>query len=210
MFESTPCLSRDRGVRPVRSRRSRVVSALIGSSVVAVVAAAGASGCSDPAVVVPRAAIASFVGPGTLAPASGCGQAPGSWVEIGDNSKPASDGDGQNGGSVRVSCSVTPAGDGFAVVASATLSGSGDLSGSITIDGHFTATGEQTGIAATFTKGNTGTFRQKDCTVTYTTPLQTVAAGRVWGFITCPTADLTGQNRICEAKGEFKFENCAQ
>ncbi len=210
MFESAPCLSRDCGVRPVRSSRSRVVSALLGTSVVVVVAVAGASGCSDPAVVVPRAAIASFVGPGNSAPASGCGQAPGSWVEIGDNARPVSDGDGQNGGAVRVSCAVTPAGDGFTVTASATLSGAGDLSGSITIDGHFTATGDQTAIAATFQKGNTGTFRQTDCTVTYNTPLQTVAAGRVWGFITCPTAELTGQGRICEAKGEFKFENCGQ
>ncbi len=204
MIDSAPSLSRDSGVRPVRAR---VLSVLVG---VAVAASAAAVGCSDPAPVVPRAAIASFVGQGDKAPSQGCGEASGSWVEIGDNAHPVSDGDSQNGGGVRVSCAVTPSGDGFNVTASATLSGAGDLSGSITINGHFTATGQQTGIAATFQKGNTGTFAQTDCVVDYNQPLQTVAAGRVWGYITCPTAELSGQGRVCEAKGEFKFENCGQ
>jgi hypothetical protein len=126
-------------------------------------------------------------------------------------SKPIKDGEPWEQGTVAVSCSVTSAGaDEFNVTASVGLSGA--TGGLFRIDGKFKATGEQTGIHAIFSsRKSTNSYEQKDraCIVRYTSPNQGVAAGRVWGEITCPRAEDTDAQKQCEAIAQFRFENCA-
>ena len=127
-------------------------------------------------------------------------------------SKPVKDGEPWEQGTASVSCSVTPAGgDEFNVAGSVFLSGA--EGGLFRVDGKFKATGEQTGIHAIFSSRRSGnTYEQLDrqCIVRYTTQFQGVAAGRVWGEITCPKAENSGAQTECEAIAQFRFENCAQ
>lgn len=122
------------------------------------------------------------------------------------------DGEPFDQGRVSVSCSVTPAGaDEFNVAASVDLSGA--TGGFFRIDGKFKTTGEQTNIHAIFaSRRTTNTYDQADrgCIVRYTTPFQGVAAGRVWGEITCPRAENVKAQKQCEGIAQFRFENCAQ
>lgn len=126
--------------------------------------------------------------------------------------KPVKDGEPWPQGTASVSCSVTPAGaDEFNVAGAVALSGA--TGGLFRIDGKFKATGEQTNINAVFTNRRTGnTYEQRDrgCIVRYTTGYQGVAAGRVWGEITCPKAENAGAETSCEAIAQFRFENCGQ
>ncbi|MBX3205920.1 MAG: hypothetical protein KF764_12675 [Labilithrix sp.] len=127
-------------------------------------------------------------------------------------SRPIKDGEAFDQGTVSVSCSVTSAGgDEFNVVGSVGLSGA--TGGLFRIDGKFKATGEQTGIHAIFSsRKSANTYEQLDraCIVRYTTAFQGVAAGRVWGEITCPKAENTGAQTSCAAIAQFRFENCGQ
>lgn len=127
-------------------------------------------------------------------------------------SKPIKDGEPFDQGNVAVSCSVTSAGsDEFDVVGSVALSGA--TGGFFRVDGKFKATGEQTGIHAIFSSRKSGnTYEQVDraCIVRYTTSFQGVAAGRVWGEISCPNAENSGAQTSCAAIAQFRFENCAQ
>jgi len=127
-------------------------------------------------------------------------------------SKAIKDGEAFDQGTVSVSCSVTSAGaDEFNV--SGTVALSGATGGLFTINGKFKATGEQTGVSAIFSSRKTSnTYQQNDgaCVVRYTTPFQGVAAGRVWGEISCPQAENAGAQTSCEGVAQFRFENCAQ
>lgn len=127
-------------------------------------------------------------------------------------SKPIPDGERFGQGVVSIACSVIPAGtDEFDVDGSVNLSGA--TGGFFSVKGRFKATGDQTGIHAVFSSRRSGnSYEQKDgaCTVRYTTSSQGVAAGRVWGEITCPNAENTGAQTSCEAVAQFRFENCAQ
>lgn len=127
-------------------------------------------------------------------------------------SKPVKDGDAWEQGKVSVSCSVTPAGaDEFNVTAAVDLSGA--TGGFFKLDGKFKTTGEQTNIHGMFaSRRSTNAYDQTDrgCIVRYTTPFQGVAAGRVWGEITCPRAENSQAQKQCEGIAQFRFENCAQ
>jgi hypothetical protein len=127
--------------------------------------------------------------------------------------------DGQpNGGTditdnntVSVSCSVTPAGaDEFDVSGSVALVGAGG--GLFEIKGKFKTGGEQTGVDATFSSRRTGNkYVQKGgCIVRYTTQFMGVAAGRVWGDLTCPRGENESAQKQCQMIAQFRFENCAQ
>jgi hypothetical protein len=48
------------------------------------------------------------------------------------------------------------------------------------------------------------------CSLVYTTNYQGVAAGRVWGEITCPKVTNSGAGVACQAVAQFRFENCDQ
>jgi hypothetical protein len=115
-------------------------------------------------------------------------------------------------GTVSVACSVTASGaDQFNVTASVLLSGV--PGGLFRIDGVFKTTGDQPSIHAQFANNlSTNNYDELDhnCTVRYTTPFQGVAAGRIWGSITCPKAENQGAQTACEADAEFRFENCEQ
>ncbi|MBX3201246.1 MAG: hypothetical protein KF894_24125 [Labilithrix sp.] len=128
------------------------------------------------------------------------------------SSAPIKDGEPFDQGSVAVTCSVTSAGaDEFNVVGSVALSGA--TGGFFRIDGKFKTTGEQAGVHAIFSSRKSGnTYEQLDraCIVRYATPVQGVAAGRVWGEITCPKVENSGAQTSCAAIAQFRFENCAQ
>ncbi len=95
----------------------------------------------------------------------------------------------------------------------ASAQNSGATGGTFTINGVFSTEGTQENVRAVFYRSDYGRFTQDDCTVTYPdaalkeTP---VAAGRVWGEISCPNLELSEQDRICTGKAQFRFENCNQ
>ena len=187
------------------SKYVAVVSAVAGLTL-----AITGSGCSSNTPATPRVTLNAQLGPGDekdVNDSTKCQLVTQPWVVIGDNTHPVSDGEQQTGSGVSVSCTVHTEGDGFQVSAQATLQGQG----SITLTGHFTAAGDQPNIRAVFTRGDTGSFKQDDCTVDYSTNKNMgVAAGRVWGNIRCPHATYDAQSRTCLGTGEFRFENCAQ
>ena len=126
------------------------------------------------------------------------------------SSAPTKDGDAPNGAKVSVACSVASAGN-----ATFNVSGTVDLAGTtggvFRIDGQFTTTGQQTGVHAFFSRrfnGDSYDATAKDCTVDY---VQGVAAGRIWGRITCPTmVDATNAHTCALQNAQFRFENCGQ
>ena len=161
------------------------------AAVVAVVGLGITLGCSSATPATPRVALTAQVGPGGVKDvndAAKCQLGTEPWVTIGDNSHPVSDGDQQGGANVSVSCTVRPDGNGFSVSANAVLMGQG----SMTISGHFvgmagTPPADQMGITAVFQKGDTGTFRDTACTVSFASNMNMgFAAGRVWGALQHP------------------------
>ena len=186
-------------------------------------------GCSDPPAPTPRAAIFSQVGNGKHSQQEcmlGAGQL--DWVLVGtigpDRPPGAPVTPIESGGSntsvgeftahgVGVDCTVVPSGDGFSVNAVATLQGIG----SMTVSGQF-AKGPADGslpppqmmVTGIFQRGDFGQFKQTDCVLSYTRAEQGIAAGRLWGELSCPNAAYAQQNRICNGAAEIRFENCAQ
>jgi hypothetical protein len=142
--------------------------------------------------------------------------------DVGDFGNPAatppkpsvsvSDGSAAGQGTASVSCSVKANGtDSFAV--SATVVESGATGGLFTVEGTFKTTGEQDGIRVVASSKQTANqyIDNGKCVVAAYTGTQGVAAGRVWGTISCPDAVNTADsNRACVVKAEFRFENCAQ
>lgn len=176
--------------------------------------------CSSDTAATPRVELASYLGAGTQAGVNDstvCSFAADStWILIGDptNQTSVSDGDTDpaTGNAVSVTCSVYPETDGFHVDANAKLG----VQGAVTISGHFTAnTGDSSlvlsNIEADFSRADTGSFTESNCTATYTSNPQYegVAAGRIWADIDCPTATYASQSKTCEGKATFKFENCS-
>ncbi len=170
-------------------------------------------GCSSSAPPLPLAYVNSlFVGPGSSGAA--CSYSSGTWIQI-ENAPSAPDDAVQTGettdkgASVTVSCSVHANSDGsFAVTATATLGGLGG--GGLTVSGTFTSMGTQMNIQGVFTRGDTGTYQENDCTVAYDKTGMGIAAGRVWGDLSCPNESRSGEStpESCAAQAEFKFENC--
>jgi hypothetical protein len=187
--------------------------ASVGLCIVTVVVA---SACSDPVPPPARAIIDSNMGPGMNDPKV-CMISDTQWVEIGGFGNPPTvpvrsvDNNTDNGnGNVSVVCSVK--GDdatGYDVSASATLQGT--EGGTVSISGHFTTTGDQAMISASFQNATYGSFRQSDCTATYTANQNMgVAKGRVWATLDCPKIERPDQMRVCAATAQFRFENCDQ
>jgi len=188
--------------------------------------AASANGCSDPEKSISRVAFDSQIQPGTHK-STECGQT-GTWFTIGsfgnpvlgrvnpddpesplkDPVVPIDDGAADQQGTVAVSCSVTPEGEGFKVAAHAELSGA--TGGAVTLQGHFNKTGDQPGIIVALTRRGE-TFTDTNCVARFDTVLgHAVAAGRVWAQVECPNAENPGAQKVCESKAQFRFENCAQ
>ncbi len=194
----------------------RVLSCLF---VGAVVFSVASTGCSEdetfPARVIMQANMAQGTH-GKDCPISGSDPR---WLYIGGfgggdaPARPVEDGAEEPGaGPVSVTCSVAEAGEGkFEVSAIAGIT-RGDQSATVTISGTFDAEGEQKNIRGLFQSAELGRFDQSDCTVTFDADKkQGVAAGRIWGVITCPNAkDKGSDTKVCAGDAEFRFENCGQ
>lgn len=191
-------------------RRHHAISALF----VLAVSGLGALGCSEDAKATPRVTFRSEVTAGSHSKAE-CPES-GKWFDIGsfgnpateESVKPIDDGGDFEQGKVSVSCSVTPSNDGFDVKATATLSGA--TGGSITLEGFMKPTGEQQNISVSLFAAGKTNYTSRKCVIRYSQPLQTVAAGRVWGDLECESIENQSQQRVCKAVGELRFENCGQ
>lgn len=114
-------------------------------------------------------------------------------------------------GTADVACSVTAAGpDTFNVAATVVLSGA--TGGLFDIKGQFKTSGDQTAVVRLSGKLSANAYNDTDtCVVKYSEQNMGVAAGRVWGVVTCSNAINTADpNRACGIEAEFRFENCTQ
>jgi len=190
---------------------------LLGSLFASFVFTAFSGGCSSNTPAAANAYVQSQLTASDDLGSEACGITANTWVEVGTSDTSADDGSTATGYTVSVSCSVTANSDGsFQVNALASDVGFG----SVGIVGKFTTSGTQMGIHATFQRGDTGTFSAGNCTVDYTESDMGVAAGRVWGVMTCPDVvdnttseigpDGGDVNRTCAATATFKFQNCGQ
>lgn len=176
-----------------------------------------ASGCSDPEPATSRVTLETELrvgGNGTTAcPMTGplftIGEFGNPGLTPPEPVKPVENGGADQQGTATVVCSVVANGaGGFDVRASAQLSGA--TGGLFRIEGNFKAEGAQSGIRVTISKQPFGVFEASDCTVTYATEFQGVAAGRVWGQLDCPSANRQDTGASCQALAQFRFENCSQ
>ena len=139
------------------------------------------------------------------------------WINIGvlgssklpgDNSTVVSDGDAWQGQSVHVTaCSVLQSGANYEVHVSVTQDGQGSFTVN-TVSTPLTYPGPVSGVQGIFARGDTGTFRQDDCTLDFPRPEMGIKGGAIWAHINCPNVVFSGQNRTCGADAEFRFENC--
>jgi hypothetical protein len=184
-------------------------------------------GCSSNTPATPNAYVSAVLQGSADLGTEACGINEASFLEVGASSggggiASADDGSSQGGFNVSVSCSVTANSDGSFQVNALASNGS---AGAFGIIGKFTSSGVQTGIHATFSGPANADFSEVDCTVAYSSIVEPgaptgVAAGRVWGTVTCPDAVDPGTSEIgpdggdvsrtCAATAEFKFQNCSQ
>jgi hypothetical protein len=136
------------------------------------------------------------------------------WVDVGQIGRTLDagtvgvaiyDGDAWTGHIAEVTCRVAPVAGRFEVSASVTLDGVGQF----TVQGPFSDLSPSEGITATFKRDDIGEYRQGNCSVTFASPTMGVAAGRVWGEISC-NAVTDPYTHTCLAEAEFRFENCQQ
>ncbi len=146
-----------------------------------------------------------------------------------DKPTAVTDGNQQNGqATVHVSCTVTASGSGFDIQLQATQDGTNGGTLIITSPqgkGAVTDQGAQN-VTGVWESQLNGTDRENDCTISYTygggaVPVSPpIAAGRIWGHLSCPHATIDGQtttgpdggavNITCDNEADFMFENCSQ
>jgi hypothetical protein len=188
-------------------------------------ACAAASACSNKTPPTPDAFVAATVGVGAQSSPMMCGfGSRATFVALGTPTgpKPTTVRDGDQGASV--SCTVSAVGSGFDIDLNVTSSGL--QGGSLTVTspsgmGAVTTQGGM-GIRASFTSGQSGEFSESDCTIAFTYNGTTVpdsppiAAGRIWGHISCPKAkeqsgqQMGSQPSQCDGEADFLFEQCGQ
>jgi hypothetical protein len=186
-------------------------------------AGACATACSSNTSPPPDAFVAGSIGTGqngAQCPLSGVAA---TALAIGTNTpnKPTTVQDGGNngGGNVSVACKVTPNGNNFDIDLSAEQQGTSGAT--LAITGTVDPNSGGMGINGTFASAQDGTYTSANCTITYTyngsavpvTPY--VAAGRIWGHISCPMGmnsqqDLGGKPAACDGEADFLFEQCSQ
>jgi hypothetical protein len=117
-------------------------------------------------------------------------------------------------GVVSAECAVIPNGDKFEVSARVNLSGA--TGGTFFLQGLFGTSYDQTNVTSSLARSQGNPYQQSDCTVKLKmqkvngADFPAVSAGRVWGDITCPKAVVESNQKICEARTEFRLENCVQ
>jgi hypothetical protein len=195
-------------------------------------ACATVSACSNNPAPVPQAFIAATVGVGPMSDSRVCNFATlQQWLEVGTGvgSKTPdtqTDGSNQGGAKISVACTVSASGSGFDIDLSVTQDGTQGGSVTITSPGGTGAVTQSggTGITGVFESATNGRYRETDCTIAFTYMGQPVvtqggplAAGRIWGHISCPTAQVSGQTVMvdggtqdvqCDAEADFLFEQC--
>ncbi len=156
------------------------------------------------------------------------------WLDIGTatGGKPTTVADqGSTGnGTASITCVVHPSGNGFDIQLEAVLQGANG--GNVTITspqgaGAVTTSGSTSVTASFYNNVNGGAYVDQHCVLTYkymggAVPISPpIAAGRIWGHITCPNAvDTSGQTKqgadggattaTCPASADFLFEQCGQ
>jgi len=206
-------------------RRHHILVSLAAAVTTAVLAA----GCSEDVRATPRITFDSSIAPGTHS-VQECPES-GTWFTIGafgnpalgrvdpanpesplkEPVRPVEDGaqDEVQGGTVRISCSVVPAGDAFDVAATAELTGTRN-SGFFQVIGKFKKGQTNPDINIVISKAGSS-YKQANCTATFNATVgQGVDAGRVWAEVECPNIENASQQRICAGRAQFRFENCAQ
>jgi hypothetical protein len=194
-------------------------------------ASATATACSSNPAPTPEAFVAATVGVGPMSGPKVCNLGTVTpWLDVGTavggNSTPTTQTNGSNqaGSKIDVACTVAASGNGFDIDLSVTQEGTNG--GSVTITspsgmGAVTQSGGS-GISGVF-ESNGVKYRETDCTIAFTYNGQTVnqtplAAGRIWGHISCPTAQISGQTVMvdggtedvqCDAEADFLFEQCS-
>jgi len=154
------------------------------------------------------------------------------WLDVGtavggqETPDTQADGSNESGAKVSVQCTVSASGSGFDI--DLVVSQGGLMGGSVTITspggtGAVTMAGGS-GITGVFESQTQGRYRETDCTIAFTyqdkpiTSQPPVAAGRIWGHISCPTAVVSGQtvdvdggtqSVQCDAEADFLFEQCS-
>lgn len=209
----------------LRASRHVVRLALVGGWLAAVA-------CSNSSSQPPDVFIAATVGPGPQSPANLCNfgsDAP--WLEVGNATamKPVTvtDGHTSGGGLVHVTCTVHPVADGFDV--NLLVEQEGEMGGSVSIistpnAGAVTASGGS--VAGIFESAINGDFQESSCTITYqyqggpVPDMPPIAAGRIWGHVSCGTAQNGGSTvmlpdggtgpRQCDGEADFLFEQCSE
>ena len=197
----------------------------------ALLAASATAACSNNPAPVPLAFIAATVGVGPQSGPMLCNLGTVTpWLDVGTavggGMTPTTQADGSNqaGAKVDVACTVSTSGNGFDINLNVTQEGTNGSSVTITSPpgmGTVTQSGG-TGITGVFESGTYGKYRETDCTIAFTYMGETVgqtplAAGRIWGHISCPTAEISGQTVMvdggtqdvqCDAEADFLFEQC--
>lgn len=131
------------------------------------------------------------------------------------------------GGTTSVACTVHPQGSGFDIQLSVSNNDGSILIESPSGMGAVTAS-TSSGVTATFSNASDGDgFSENNCTITYiymNGPVSVsppIAAGRIWGHISCPHATISGgmttmgadggsSASSCQGEADFLFENCNQ
>ncbi|AKU99960.1 hypothetical protein AKJ09_06624 [Labilithrix luteola] len=193
-------------------RHVLAVLTLAGTTALAI----AAPGCSDDTPATPRVTLSADVAKGNFTTAE-CPDSNPAFLTIGSFGNPAAtpaeqvnpidDGATDQQGVVSVTCSVVPTNDGFTVKATTSLSGA--TGGAFRVEGFFKPAQDNSNIDISLSHLGT-TYAQKNCTASFTEPLQTVAAGRVWAVVTCDSAAAPSLQRTCKTTTQFRFENCGQ
>jgi hypothetical protein len=213
-------------LRVLRPTRSAGWAALV-------TACAVSSACSSNSAPVEQTYISATVSQGTNGTL--CHLVSTSWLNIGAfEAAPAVPATQKNGSTlegnpVKVSCTVATSGNGFDIALSATEEGINGASLVITSPmgkGAVTQSGA-TGITGGFQSGTLGDYQASDCTIAFTyggsvvPDMPPIAAGRIWGHLSCPHAQQLGMTTEnpdgggavsvqCDAEADFLFQECAQ
>jgi len=197
-----------------------------------------AVGCTDAAIVLPRAIANLRVGPsqragvpsgacgfdeeavsiGCASAASKCaGAREGLYLPVAHGG--AIDADGKpadSGTEVHVYCSIVSSGSSFDVKLSTLRvdpQNPNRNTQKVTIYGTLKPSREAQPIIVTANSTNTASFSagESGCTISFPESAMGVASGRIWGVVDCPDAVIPSQpSRICRLGGVVRFENCGE
>lgn len=197
-----------------------------------------AVGCTDAAIVLPRAIADINVGPSqrTGVPSGACGfdedavaigcasssskcagAREGLYLPVAHGGAIDSDGTPATSGTeVHVYCSVVSSGSKFDVKLSTLRVDAQNPNRNtqkVTIYGTLVPSRDPQPVIVTVSSTNTASFTagESGCTISFPDASMGVASGRIWGVVDCPDAVIPSQpSRICRVGGVVRFENCGE